>query len=279
MSGVSPDSNDPSSPSAAPAGPRRRAVVTGASAGIGEAFAERLAADRTDLVLVARRLDRLEQLAERLERQRRVAVEVLAADLTDPEDLASLAGRLAERPPDLLVNNAGFGSSGPFARLPVDGELGQIQLNVLALVRLTHAVVPGMVERGRGDVINVSSLASLSPLPFSTTYGATKAFVTSFTEGLAEELRGSGVRMQALLPGFTRTEFQEVAGVDTGGVPEMAWMSAEAVVEASLAALARGDVRCIPGGANRVVAVVQGSTPSALTRRLLGAFMRRTMDE
>jgi uncharacterized protein len=260
-----------------PRGPVRRALVTGASAGIGRAFADRLARDHFELVLVARSAERLEELAAELRARSGVEVTVWPADLTDAPDLARLADAVAERPPDLLVNNAGFGTVGPFAELDPEGELREIKLNVVAVVRLTRAVLPGMIERGHGAIVNVSSMAGLSPGPYTATYAATKAYVTSFSEALFEELRDSGVKVQALLPGFTRTEFQERAGIDASQIPAFAWMSAEAVVEASLHALERGDALCIPGAGYKVLSSLQGLAPRALARRIVGASMRRRL--
>jgi short-subunit dehydrogenase len=147
-------------------------------------------------------------------------------------------------------------------------------VNVLALVRLTRAALPPMLARGRGAIINVSSMAGFQPGPFSATYAATKAYVTCFTESIAEELRDSGVRVQALCPGFTRTEFQERAGLDVSDLPEVAWMSAEEVVESSLVGLLRGEVVHVPGRANKVVASLVGLAPRAALRRVAGAMMR-----
>jgi hypothetical protein len=257
--------------------PRPRALVTGASAGIGAAFARALAAGGHDLMLVARRRDRLEALAKEVEERHGVAAAVEVVDLAEEGELARLAEAVAADAPDLLVNNAGFGSLGPFAELELERELEQIRLNVVALVRLTHAALPGMRARGRGGVVNVSSLAGETPGPFTATYSATKAYVTSFSESLHEELRGSGVVVQALLPGFTRTEFQEVAGVDPNRVPGFAWMSAERVVEASLAALARGDAVCIPGAGNRLLGGVSALAPRGFARRVLGALQRNSL--
>jgi short-subunit dehydrogenase len=258
-------------------GPRRNALVTGASTGIGRVFAERLARDQYDLVLVARDAGRLEELAKRLAAERGIEARVLAADLTEPAGLARVEAELGENPPDLLVNNAGFGTVGRFAELDLAGEESEVRLNVLALLRLTHVALRPMLERGHGGVINVSSLAGESAAPFNATYAATKAFVTSFTEALSEELRGSGVRVQALLPGFTRTEFQERAGIDPSSVPRIAWMEPEAVVDASLAALQRGQVVCIPGLGNRLLAPMQRLLPRALVRRAIGATLERTL--
>ena len=258
-------------------GPRRSALVTGASTGIGRTFAERLARDQYDLVLVARGAERLEALAKRLAEQRGIAARVLVADLTEPADLARVEAEVRERTPDLLVNNAGFGTVGRFAELDVAGEEREVRLNVLALLRLTHAALAPMVERGHGGVINVSSLAGEAASPYTATYAATKAFVTSFSEALSEELRGSGVRVQVLLPGFTRTEFQERAGIDTQAIPGFAWMEPEAVVEASLAGLERGQVVCIPGLGNRLLAPFQRLLPRALVRRVIGASFERAL--
>lgn len=262
----------------ASAGPRRLAIVTGASAGIGAAFAERLARDAYDLVLVARRRDRLDALAEKLARAHGRRVDVLAADLVGAEGVRSVEARIAAEPAlELLVNNAGFGSSGAFADLDRDGEEEEVRLNVLALLRLTHAAIAAMKPRGHGSVINVSSLAGFQPAPFNATYAATKAFVNTLTQGVAEELRGSGVRLQLLCPGFTRTEFQDVAGVRTDDIPDFAWMTAEAVVEASMAGLRRGDLVVIPGAGNKVMGAFLRTMPTAVVRRLGGVVLRRTL--
>jgi hypothetical protein len=258
------------------AGPNRLAIVTGASAGIGAAYAERLARDAYDLVLVARRRDRLEELAERLGRTHDRRVEVLAADLGSADGVRAVEARIAAEPAlELLVNNAGFGTSGHFAELDRDAEEEEVRLNVLALLRLTHAAVAVFKPRGHGTVINVSSLAGFQPAPFNATYAATKAFVNSFTQAVSEELRGSGVRLQLLCPGFTRTEFQEVAGVSTEGIPDFAWMTASAVVESSLEALRNGELVVIPGGGNKVMGAVIRALPASLARRASAAMLRR----
>jgi hypothetical protein len=262
------------------AGPHRLAIVTGASAGIGAAYAERLARDAYDLVLVARRRDRLGELAERLARTHGRRVDVLAADLGTPEGVRAVESRIAaEASLELMVNNAGFGTTGSFAELDRDAEEEEVRLNVLALLRLTHAAVAVFKPRGHGSVINVSSLAGFQPSPFNATYAATKAFVNSFTQAVSEELRGSGVRLQLLCPGFTRTEFQEVAGVSTDAIPAFAWMTAEAVVDASLEALRKGDLVVIPGGGNRVMGAVYRAMPSSLARRVGAAMLRRSLTD
>ncbi len=261
------------------AGPRRRALVTGASSGIGAGFAESLARRQYDLVLVARRRDRLEELAKRLRERGEIDVEVAVADLTDPADLARSVEAIEAVVPDLLVNNAGMGSIGEFAGLDPARELAQIQLNAVAPVRLMRAALPGMIARGHGSIINVSSLAGFQPIPFNATYGATKAFVLSFSEALHEELRGTGVRVQVLCPGFTRTEFQESAGIDASSVPGFAWMDVDAVVEASLRGLERGELVCVPGPANRMLAALQRAVPHAVSRRLAREVMSRSLGD
>jgi uncharacterized protein len=259
------------------AGPRRLAIVTGASAGIGAAFAERLARDAYDLVLVARRRERLEELADRLARAHGRRVDVLPADLCSPNGVRAVEARIASEPAlELVVNNAGFGTTGAFAELDRDVEEEEVGLNVVALLRLTHAAIEAMTARGHGTVINVSSLAGFQPAPYNATYAATKAFVNSFTQGVAEELRGTGVRLQLLCPGFTRTEFQEVAGFHSEDVPRFAWMSADAVVEASLEGLRKGDLIVIPGAGNKVIGALFRAAPAALARRVGGALLRRS---
>ena len=199
----------------------------------------------------------------------------MAADLIDPRGLESVAARIAAEPPALLLNNAGFGTAGPLAELDPARELEQIRILVLAVVRLTRAALPGMLARGSGAIVNVSSLAGEAAGPFNATYSASKAFVTSFTEAVHEEVRGSGVRVMALVPGFTRTEFQEVAKVDPSTIPAAAWLEAETVVAACLRDLERGAVRSIPGAGYKLLAAVEGVAPRALTRRLAGAIWRR----
>jgi len=257
-------------------GPRRLALVTGASSGIGRAFAERLARDAWDLVLVARRRERLDELAARLSDTHGRRVDVLPADLTRSEGLAPVEERIAKEPTlELVVNNAGFGTAGPFAELDCDAEEEEVRLNVLALVRLTHAALTAFRSRGHGSVVNVSSLAGFQPATYNATYGATKAFVNSFTQAVAEELRGSGIKLQLLCPGFTRTEFQEVAGVPTDRIPGFAWMTPESVVDASIEGLRRGELIVIPGRGNKVMGAVMRLLPAAVARRAAGLVLRR----
>ena len=249
------------------------ALVSGASAGIGTVFAQRLADDGFDLVLVARDRERLEKLAAELPTE----AEVLAADLTDPDDLARVEARCADRdrPLDLLVNNAGFGTAGAFTELPVDTEDREVRLNVLAVVRLTHAALQVMVERGRGGVINVSSLAGYQPGPYNATYAATKAFVTSFGHALHEEVKGKGVTVTTVCPGFTRTEFQERAGLRSEGGPEFLWQGPEPVVDTALRDHRRRAAVSIPGLHNRLAAAFSSTLPATVTRKLAALVMTR----
>jgi uncharacterized protein len=254
---------------------RRQALVTGASNGIGEAFTRRLAADGYDVFVVARNGAKLTSLAQQLGETTQSNIEIHVGDLTDLGVVEAIEQVLRYDRFDLLVNNAGFGSAGAFCELDLDNEDAQVRLNVLALMRLTHAVLPGMLQRGQGSIINVSSMSAFQPTPFSATYGATKAFVNSFTEGLHEELLGSGVRVQVLCPGFTRTGFQKRAGIDVGDLPDFVWMTPEAVVAASLNGLGRGEVVCVPGLANRAVTALTDATPRGIARRLAGVAYRR----
>jgi short-subunit dehydrogenase len=255
---------------------RGLAVVTGASSGIGEAFALELARRRYDLVVVARRRRRLERLARALREEWGARTEVLPADLTRPTGLRAVEGRLETEPRlRLLVNDAGLGDFGPFWKSERAREDAEIRLNVLAVVRLTHAALPGMVRRRRGAVINVSSTAAFAPCPNFATYGATKAFVNCFTEALHEELRGSGVLVQALCPGLTHTEIFDRAKVDTSGLPRFLWMEPDAVVEESLSALERGETVCVPGLGNRALSSLARILPHAASGRIGAVFGSR----
>lgn len=251
--------------------------MTGASSGIGREVAAQLAAAGTELVLVARDAARLHELANSLREDAGVEVEVLVADLSAPVARAAVERRLAssESPVDLLVNNAGFGTSGPFAELPVGREEQQVQLNVVAVQRLTSAVLPGMLERGRGTILNIASIAAFLPSAESATYGATKAFVRSFSDALHDELAGSGVSVTASMPGFTRTEFQERSGwEEQSNVPSFAWLSAEQVARDSLAGAAAGRTRVVSGvGYKALVGAAQVVPDGA--RRWLTARVRR----
>ena len=246
------------------------ALVTGASSGIGRAIAQQLAADGSDLIVVARRRDRLDELARELPG---VNVEVLVADVADPAQLAVVEDRLRAGV-DLLVNNAGAGGQGPFADISVERHEQRIRLNVVAPVRLSHAALEAMIPRKSGGILNVSSIAGLQPMPYVTTYAATKAYLSSFSNALHEEVRQHGIAVTNLLPGFTRTEFHGAASIDRSFVPGMVWMKADNVARAGLQAVAAGRAQCVPGLGYRVLAGVSGLTPWTLSRRVLAKVLR-----
>lgn len=250
------------------------ALVTGASSGIGAEFSRQLAARGHELVLVARRVERLEALATQLRDLHGVSVTVHPADLERGADREAVAGRLRERSPWLLVNNAGFGSRGRLDRLDAAREGAEVLVNVVALQQLTLAVLPGNVAAGAGGVVNVASTAAFQPLPHMATYGATKAFVLHFTEAVAEELRGTGVRVLALCPGPTRTEFGEAAGV-AHEFEMLLPMGAPAVVKAALRALDAQRAICVPGVPNWLGSQGPRLVPRALVRRVVGTVLSR----
>jgi short-subunit dehydrogenase len=251
----------------------RVALITGASSGIGAAFARALAAEGHDLVLVARRRDRLESLAGELKEHHAAFAEVLVADLTEAADVERVEARIAELDAlEMLINNAGFGTTGRFTRLDVEKQVQMINLHVVASVRLCRAALPRMVERGSGAVINVASVLAFGPYPGNATYGATKAFLVAFSKNLHAELGHKGVRFQALCPGFTSTEFHatpEYERFERSQVPKALWLPAEKVVAGSLAALRRNRVVFVPGFKNRLLVAMLGGRLGSLVLRLL----------
>jgi short-subunit dehydrogenase len=252
-----------------PVPPSVAALVTGASSGIGEEFARQLAARGHDLTLVARRVDRLNALAKTLRHDHAVKVSVHPADLETGEGRDPVALMLRTKGPWLLVNNAGFGTRGRFADLDPARELAEVQVNVVALHQLTAAVIEANLEAGAGAVVNVASTAAYQAIPHMATYAATKAFVLHFTEALAQELHGTGVRALALCPGPTRTEFDEVAGVQVLMSTAMP-MSSAAVVRSALRALDRGHAICVPGPHNLILAQAPRLLPRSAVRRIAG---------
>lgn len=252
------------------------ALITGASAGIGRAFAEALADRGYDLVVVARDAARLEELGEMLKTKHSTSVEVLPADLTADEGLMLVEDRLKreDAPIDLLVNNAGFGTAGRFHEISIDKEIRMVDLNISALVRLTHAALDRMVARGCGGIINVSSVAAFQPAPGNATYSATKAFVSSFTQAVHEEVRARGVRIMAVNPGFTRTEFQQRAGMEAEKVPGFMWQQPEDVVAVALKAFDNRRAVIIPGIINKMTATFSSVAPGVVTRKIAGRIMK-----
>lgn len=243
------------------------ALITGATAGIGLAFAEILAEEGSDLVLVARSSERLEALAARLSAQHGITAEALSADLSTDEGCRTVMHRLGNPagPIDLLVNNAGFGVNQPFLGGDLAAEERLLDVLVRATLRLTHAALPGMVDRGRGVVINVSSVAGWLP---GGTYSAAKSWVTVFTECLAAELAGTGVTATAVCPGLTRTEFHERADMEVGSLPGFAWLEARRVAEEGLRAARAGRVISVPSKRYSGLSTAMQYTPRPILRRL-----------
>ena len=237
------------------------ALITGASSGIGEVFARKLAARGCQVVLVARRRERLEKLASELP-----DAEIIAADLTVDSDLEKVEQYIAAQTRlEFLVNNAGFGVPGSYCGSEADAQDRMHRLHVIAVSRLTHAALRGMVARAKGNIINVSSVAGFLQAPFSVSYNATKAWMNSFTTGLYIELKSihSPVRVQALCPGFTVTEFHDSLGMDRGAIPRSLWLSAAEVVDASLRGLERGKLFVIPGWRYRSFLAIAGILPQS----------------
>jgi short-subunit dehydrogenase len=246
-------------------------LVTGASSGIGRELARLFAAEGSDLVLVARGEDRLRRLAAELETAHGTTARVERVDLGEPEQQVDLCERLAARrvQVDVLVNNAGFGARGRVVELGLGRQLEMVRLNVEALTTLTRFLLPGMLERGRGGILNVASTAAFQPGPFMAVYYATKAYVLSFSEALGEELRGTGVTVTTLAPGPTVTGFQEEAGLEDTLLFEFGPMAAEPVARAGHRAFRKGRVLVIPGLGNRLLAFSTRLAPRWLIRRVI----------
>ena len=249
------------------------ALVTGATAGIGAEFARQLAARGHDLVLVARDTARLESAATLL-RAYGVAVEVLPADLADDDGCARIEWRCGEGV-DVLVNNAGLGTKGAFHEVDRDSEEHLLRLNVRAVLRLTHAALPQMVARGSGSIINVSSVAGFAPGARAATYSASKAWVTNFSESLHLQYAEQGVRVLALCPGFTRTEFHRRADMDVSGVPDRMWLAATDVVRTALADLDAGRSLSVPGAQYKAIVAATRVVPPSVQRAVLKALQSR----
>ncbi|MGW4734048.1 SDR family NAD(P)-dependent oxidoreductase [Streptomyces shenzhenensis] len=247
------------------------ALITGSTAGIGAAFARRLAADGHDLVLVARDTARLREQATELHDRHGIEAEVLTADLAQDAGIEAVATRLGDRrnPVDLLINNAGFANRGRYLDVPMADELRMVKVHIEAVLRLTSAASEAMRERGRGGIVNVASVAAFVP---RGTYGASKAWVVQFTQGAAQVLAGSGVRLMALAPGLVRTEFHERAGLGTDNIPGWMWLDADKLVAAALADLARGKTLSIPDPRYKTLMGLAKMAP----RGLVGGITSRT---
>lgn len=252
------------------------ALITGASAGLGREFARQLARERYDLVLVARDADRLRALATELQGLHGTNAEVLPADLTRDDDVTRVVARIDQAPIDLLVNNAGFGTRGSLARASRADQEAMVRVHVLAAHRLAHAAVQGMVGRRRGAIINVSSIASWLTSPGNVNYTSTKAWQRVFIESLSLELRGTGVYVQALCPGYTHTEFHQRGGMDKRRIPGWWWMGAERVVAVSLRAVGRRrPLVVVPGAGYKVGALFLRFLPRWLWRTIQSGWRRR----
>ncbi len=238
-------------------------VITGASSGIGTELARGLARRGYPLLLVARRRDRLEELAEELSNQYSVGVEVLPLDLGDADARGQLAERLQNESAAGLCNSAGFGTSGVFHTLPLDRESEEVTLNALALMELTHAALPGMVDRGTGAILNIASLAGFQPIPGMAIYSATKAFVQTFSEAVHEELHGTGVSCTVLCPGPVPTEWAEIADAQRWSIGAVQ-VSPQDVAEAAIAGMREGRRSVIPGLVPKVVGVGGRFVPRSL---------------
>ncbi len=249
-------------------------LITGASSGIGEAFARKLAALDRDVLLVARSEDKLVTLCNELGRLNRIRAQYIVLDLTLPEAPRQLFEEAERRglEIDMLINNAGFGAMGDFTKLSLERQLKMIDLNVKALVELTHRFLVPMRARGKGAIINVASTAGFQPVPYMATYAATKAFVLSFSEALWEENRLYGIKIMALCPGVTDTNFFEAAQIEKP--PMRVAQSPEEVVEAGLSGLERGKSHIVSGWTNLLMIEAERLVPRALVVRVAGRMMR-----
>lgn len=247
------------------------ALVTGATAGLGASFARQLAAQGRDLVLVARTEQRLHSVAAELRARHGVRVEVLAADLGTEAGCAAVAARLIqpERPVDTLVNNAGIGLYRAFSTTSLADERRLLDLNVTSVLTLSHAAVGAMTARERGEIINVSSVAGFVPRGASTTYAASKAWVTSFSEGLALLLKDTGVRVSAICPGFTRTEFHSRAKADMSATPAWMWLAADRVVAEGLADVRSGTIVSVPSKRYKALLLLVKVLPRSVVRQVV----------
>jgi short-subunit dehydrogenase len=255
-------------------------LVTGASAGIGAGFARVLASEGSDLVLVARDKAKLETLAKELRKDHGIEVDVLPADLATSKGIAAVEARLTAEPAiDLFVNNAGVGSNGSFADLPLEGELRQIDVNVTAVARLMHTALGPMLAADSGTIINVSSVMCFKGVPGSAMYTATKAFITTLADAVHEETRETGVTLTTLLPGSVRTEFHDRAGMNEAvkDLPDAMWLMPDDVAREALKAARKGKAMCIPTAKYKMFGTVMRLAPYKVFRRIGGRNYRKTL--
>ena len=245
------------------------AIVTGASSGIGEEFARQLKQRGYDVVVVARRKDRLEALAKEIG-----GAEIIEADLSTPAGVSAVEERIAKGDIEMLVNNAGFATNGGFVDLPLERELEEIDLNVRALTQLSHSALGPMKERRSGTIINVGSTGSYQPIPYMSTYAATKAYVLFFSEGLHEEAKSYGVTVTCLTPGPVKTEFQEVSGVRAESMPA-GWATPQQVVKLALNAAKSGSAIAVPGMVNKATANLGRIAPRFMVRKISGRMFKK----
>ncbi len=257
------------------------AVITGASSGIGEAFARQLAREGYNLLLVARRQEKLDALAEDLKRRHAVFAQSQVADLSREAEIERVAGVVKEMSEagkvDLLINNAGFGTTGKFANQPIEDLDAMLNVHIAATMRLTRAALPGMIQHRRGGIVNVASVAGWYPLPGNVNYGATKRYLITFSEALQAELMDSGVYVQALCPGFTYSEFHDTSpfraiGFRRDALPPFLWQTAGQVATASLNSLGSGEAVVIPGIHNRAMVALEGFIPRSAIRQAKRQF-------
>ena len=250
-------------------------LITGASSGIGEAFARRLAAEKHDLVLVARSEKALHELCDELMLTHKILAHYIVLDLAEPDVDRKLHAETEKHgfEIDWLINNAGFGSAGDFAKLDIDHELQMIELNISALVAITHCYLQQMRKRNKGTIINVSSAAGFQPIPFMATYAATKAFVTSFSEAIAEENRPFGIQVLALCPGSTKTNFVAASNIERP-IEFKGQQTVEEVVETAMRAVKNGKTRTVSGLANKIGSILGTYVPSSLSTRVMAKALR-----
>lgn len=261
-----------------PAGNGRYALITGASSGIGAEFARQLAALGFNLVLTARRAEKLAALAAELQASYPVTAEVAAADLADAADVARLEARVADLDLAVLVNNAGFGTTGGLLASNLDQQMAMLNVHIMAVMRLCRAALPGMTTRGGGVIINVSSISAFFPSPGDVNYPASKAYLNVFSQALQAEVLESGIIIQALCPGFTVTEFHDtdmMTDFDRSKIPAALWMTAEEVVRTSLHSLNPHHVICVPGRRYQLMVAAAQNGPTGLVLRLARKFRQR----